>query len=77
MIKDIVHLRLQRLKIESVAVNFLMKEAQSNGEMSTSRSLGSVYSRIQRELDHLQPLKLRENHRNGFRRKESPSSRLG
>ena len=77
MIKDIVHLRLQRLKTESIAVKFLVDEAQRSGEMSTARSLGSVYGRIQRELDHLQPLKLRENHRNGERRRNASGARIG
>jgi DNA primase len=77
MIKDIVHLRLQKLKTESIAVKYLVDEAQRSGEMVTARALGSVYGRIQRELDHLQPLKLRENHRNGERRRNATSARLG
>ncbi len=77
MIKDIVQLRLQRLKTESIAVKYLVDEAQRSGEMNTARSLGSVYGRIQRELDHLQPLKLRENHREGERKRNAASARIG
>lgn len=77
MIKDIVHLRLQRLKNESVAIKYLVDEAQRSGEVASARSLGSVYGRIQRELDHLQPLKLRENHKNGDRRRNASTTRLG
>jgi DNA primase len=73
MIKDIVHLRLQRLKSESVAIKFLVDEAQRSGERDAARTLGSVYGRIQRELDHLQPLKLRENHLDGDRRRRAAS----
>jgi DNA primase len=58
MIKDIVHLRLVRLKAESLAVKFLVDDAQRNGELETARSLGGVYARIQRELDHLQRIRL-------------------
>ncbi len=71
MIKDIVHLRLQRLKSESIAVRFLVDEAQQSGELETARAMGSVYGRIQRELDHLQPLILRENHLDSDRRRRT------
>lgn len=77
MIKDIVHLRLQRLKTESIAVKYLVDEAQRSGEMSAARSLGSVYGRIQRELDHLQPLQARENHHKTERRRNAAGAQLG
>ena len=75
MIKDIVHLRLQRLKSESLAVKVLVDDAQRNGELESARQLGSVYGRIQRDLDHLQPLKLRENLLEGDRRRQMPDRR--
>jgi hypothetical protein len=72
LIKDIVHLRLQHLKTESSAVRAGIDEAQRNGDLDVARSLGSVYGRIQRDLDRLQPLKLRENHRGaGWRQSTS------
>lgn len=77
MIKDIVHLRLQRLKKESIAVKYLVDEAQRSGEMSTARSLGEVFGRIQRELDHLQPLTARENHQSGAKRRSASAARFG
>lgn len=61
MIKDIVHLRLQKLKAEGMAVKYLVDDAQRNGEAESARAMGTVYGRIQRELEHLQPLILREN----------------
>lgn len=72
MIKDIVHLRLQRLKAESIAIKALVDEAQRSGDPEAARSLGSVYGRIQRELDRLQPLKLRQNHQTpGWRARDT------
>lgn len=76
MIKDIVHLRLQRLKAEGMAVKYLVDEAQRNGEAESARALGSVYSRIQRELDHLQPLKLRVNLLDGSNGRRNSSDRF-
>jgi len=72
MIKDIIHLRLQRLKAESIAIKALVDEAQRSGDLEAARSLGSVYGRIQRELDRLQPLKLRQNHQTpGWRARDT------
>ena len=76
MIKDIVHLRLQRLKAESMAVKMLVDEAQRSGELDSARSFGSAYGRIQRELDRLQPLKLRQNHPHDNRPARRPDIEL-
>lgn len=61
VIKDIVRLRLSRLKNESTSVKFLVDEAQENGARETALLHGSKADRIVRELDHLQPLKARAN----------------
>lgn len=63
VIKDIVNLRLQRVKMECETVKALIAEAQRNGDHGLARELGSVFGRLQRELEHLQPLKHREFHK--------------
>ncbi|MGL4651647.1 MAG: toprim domain-containing protein, partial [Caldilineaceae bacterium] len=63
VIKDIVNLRLQRVKMECETVKSLIAEAVRNVDGDLARELGSVYGRLQRDLAHLQPLKHREFHK--------------
>jgi hypothetical protein len=72
VIKDIVNLRLDRVKTECLAVKSLIDEAQRNGEPETVRDLGNVYSRLKRELEYLQPLKHREQMQARLRGRTKP-----
>lgn len=69
VIKDIVHLRLLNRKRECETVMWLIDEAEQVGDRERSREHGAQYARLQRELDHLQPLMRREFLSSGGRKR--------
>ncbi len=60
LIKDIVHLRLQQLKSNCDAVKWLIDEAAQANDRDQIRELSSRLAGHQRELAHVQPLRMRE-----------------
>ena len=69
-------MRLQNRKRECETVMWLIDEAEQVGDRERSREHGAQYARLQRELDHLQPLMRREYLVAGGRRRNQNRLRV-